>query len=360
MRRPVQLDTSKPLSEALTEYVDISTDGTRLPTVRELMQKYGVGQASVQTVFALLKEQGLISATVGRGTYVTKKNEISGASLPSLDSVLILSNSNINERCLRVQNTIVEGVRSIGGKVVQISYHDTEHLLEVLKTLPRFDAAVLQSHYESIPIRLFSLLKDKAGAIVVDGLSVAGVDVDRIGIDWEEAMALGLSHLTDMGHRRIALISLNSPSMPILLARRFFGRFDSWNGHNIETRTELLEELVHPSTSVEGPFGKALDALEIGSPRGPTAVMVLGVSDGSGVVSAIGKKNLTPGKDMDVVILGHTDIPSEHLNRLTIAGGKSGDGAEGMMRIIQTRLDDPAAPAQVVYIPTEIRVFETA
>lgn len=45
--------------------------GQRLPTERELSASSGLGRASVRRVLARLKERGLISQTVGSGTYVT-------------------------------------------------------------------------------------------------------------------------------------------------------------------------------------------------------------------------------------------------------------------------------------------------
>ncbi len=46
--------------------------GHRLPTERELSAASGLGRASVRRVLQRLKERGLISQTVGSGTYVTE------------------------------------------------------------------------------------------------------------------------------------------------------------------------------------------------------------------------------------------------------------------------------------------------
>lgn len=46
--------------------------GHRLPTERELSASTGLGRAGVRRVLARLKERGLISQTVGSGTYVTE------------------------------------------------------------------------------------------------------------------------------------------------------------------------------------------------------------------------------------------------------------------------------------------------
>jgi DNA-binding FadR family transcriptional regulator len=46
--------------------------GEKLPTERELSETYGIGRAAVRRILAEAKERGLITQTVGSGTYVSK------------------------------------------------------------------------------------------------------------------------------------------------------------------------------------------------------------------------------------------------------------------------------------------------
>ena len=45
--------------------------GHRIPTERELSDTYGIGRSAVRRVLSQLKEQGLITQTVGSGTYAS-------------------------------------------------------------------------------------------------------------------------------------------------------------------------------------------------------------------------------------------------------------------------------------------------
>ena len=163
----------------LRDLIDQLEDGARLPTVRDLMKRLGVSQGAVQGALSRLRHDGLVSAHVGRGTYVVKSGSSetpdrqTKVAAPSrrnaLDSLLILSNASMNERCILVQNQIIANVTAEGGKVVQMSYHDTDHLLRMLESVPDFAAAILQSHYERIPVRLLNLLQAKTRALVLDG-----------------------------------------------------------------------------------------------------------------------------------------------------------------------------------------------
>ena len=67
------LQTPEQLEARLLEQLRLQQwqAGHRLPTERELSATSGLGRASVRRVLGRLKERGLISQTVGSGTYVT-------------------------------------------------------------------------------------------------------------------------------------------------------------------------------------------------------------------------------------------------------------------------------------------------
>lgn len=47
------------------------TPGAKLPSEPELAEIYGVARVTVRTAISSLREEGLVTVTVGRGTYVT-------------------------------------------------------------------------------------------------------------------------------------------------------------------------------------------------------------------------------------------------------------------------------------------------
>ena len=327
-------------------------DGDRLPTIREIMRGRGVGQGSVQAAFQRLKEQGLISAQVGRGSYVLKPGSEASPAEGSrgkegLNSLLILSNASMSERGVLVQNRIVEDVRSRGGRVVQLSYHDSTHLMEILSSIPSFDAAILQSHYERMPLRLLALLKQKTRALVVDGHSIAGVDVDHIGIDWEEAMIAAMDHLTALGHCRIQLVSLDTMAQPLVHARRYFQRLTDWHGLPLLLSDITLSGLRHPSQPVAERLTIALDVIRV---HQPTALIFIGVNDALGIRDTMALAGIAIPDDLSVVLLGHPDVPTEHLGQFAVFGGSYTEAAERLLEVIRRRLERPEAVEEVCYL----------
>lgn len=53
--------------------------GDRLPTLKDLVATYGVSAMTVRHALAGLEREGLISATRGRGTFVTAKPDVAGS-----------------------------------------------------------------------------------------------------------------------------------------------------------------------------------------------------------------------------------------------------------------------------------------
>ena len=361
--RPSFTDT---ITQSLIEMIDEAPDGARLPTVRELMARYGVGQATVQDAFTALREKGLITSRVGRGSFVVKPGSrgvaaAAGAAVADtrdqIRSLLILANSSMNERCSLVQNHIVDIVGAEGGKVVQMSYHDTGHLLEMLKSVPTFDAIILQSHYEVIPVRLLAMLQGKTRALVVDGHTVAGVDIDRMGIDWEEALDHAVQHLTGLGHRRVALISLDSSAQPILGGRRYFARMTSRQEARVDGRTIVLEGMKHPTQSMAASLRSELSRLrEEPAATKPTALIFMGFSDSMGIREVTGSLAIDVPGDLSVVILGHPDVPTEHLGFFTMVGGGHRAGAEALLKTVRNRINDAKLPPQITYLDCVMKV----
>jgi DNA-binding LacI/PurR family transcriptional regulator len=356
--------SSESVLKHMSELIEKLDHGARLPTVRDLMKRFGVSQGAVQGALSRLRDDGLLSSQVGRGTYVVKASSgtASGVkrgrmpTLPdqaALDTLLILSNASMNERCILVQNRIVAQVTAEGGKVVQMSYHDTDQLLGLLESIPDFTAAILQSHYERIPVRLLHLLQAKTRALVLDGHTVCGVDIDRVGTDWEEALSLALDHLSTIGHHRIGLVALDTDAQPILSARRAFSRLSHWRGDALDIAAPiLLPDVRHPSQHVGDALARALSERLRQDRSFPfTALICLGISDAIGVRQSLETLGIGVPETLSVHLLGHFDVPTEHFEQFTIAGSSHREGSDALLAGLKRRLAAPDLPPQITYLP---------
>ena len=76
--RSDRIDHDSPVTVTLQVAADIQADiddgrlapKTRLPSELELAEQYGVSRVSIRRAIAVLREQGKVVTTHGRGTYV--------------------------------------------------------------------------------------------------------------------------------------------------------------------------------------------------------------------------------------------------------------------------------------------------
>ncbi len=106
------MDPSALLRETLLDKLKsgIWRAGHRIPTERALCTEYGLGRSAVRRVLGQLKDAGLITQTVGSGTYVSERI---GALLPALEPATAttgVSPAELMEARMAMEPAIVEMV----------------------------------------------------------------------------------------------------------------------------------------------------------------------------------------------------------------------------------------------------------
>lgn len=103
------MDSSAHLRDTLLDHLKSGTwrAGHRIPTERALCEQFGLGRSAVRRVLAQLKEAGLITQTVGSGTYVTEQ---AAGLLPALGgtSLATTSPAELMEARMALEPAIVE------------------------------------------------------------------------------------------------------------------------------------------------------------------------------------------------------------------------------------------------------------
>jgi len=102
------MTTPDVLREALLDGLKAGTwrAGHRIPTERELSERYGLGRSAVRRVLSQLKAQGLITQTVGSGTYVNEPRPLHAPDA-ALDD-LHTSPSELMEARIALEPAVIE------------------------------------------------------------------------------------------------------------------------------------------------------------------------------------------------------------------------------------------------------------
>jgi hypothetical protein len=360
----------KPLKELerfLEELARDAQPGDQLPTIRELMRRFGVSQGLVQRAFAALKERGLIDSQVGRGTYFVgggQRRAAAPAPAPANDaaarpaegrSVLLLRRSISIAR----GRALVEGLNrrftAAGHRVLEVSYTDAEHALTVLKALPRLDACVVQATFRTVPIELLAALRAKCAALAVDGTALVGADVEAVGTEWGEPLASAFVTLGRRGHRHIAVAMTDHPLLATQLGWR---RLD----HLRQAHPDFMFEAIALPQLPDGDYAKALverlRSLCQGG-AGPTALIAWGIEDGARFRGLLAEADLAVPAALSVVLLGRTDLANEHAGFFDTVGCAVEDQVAALHDAVLTRWAAPDAPFRIRLMPVTQREGES-
>lgn len=347
-----------------------SKPGDRLPPIRELMKRFGASQAVVQRAFGRLKAADLIKSEVGRGTFFVGRRFASSASVrnqrsdPASWDAREEGSGGLSILLLRRSVSIVRGRRLIeglhkvfvaeGARVLELSYTDPLHAQTVLKGLPRFDACVVQSTYRPLPIDLLAALRERCTVLAVDGLALAGSDVESVGTEWGEPLATAVAALRRLGHTSIAFATTQHPFLSTQLAlRRFAGLMQ-------EAEPPLAGQvLTLPLLPDEGYVEALLERLQASrtaSGKLPfTALVAWGVEDGAAFRAGLDQLGIDVPRSLSVVLLGRADIDTEHAGFFDVVGSLVADQVQALHQTIHQRLASSDAPFAVTITPVKTR-----
>ena len=350
-------DSSSALDQFVDELARDARPGDRLPPIRDLMRRFGASQMVVQRALQGLKARGSITSQVGRGTYFRGEGgpaaARAGERSPEVKSVLLLRRSISIIRGRVLMEGLQRRFTADGHRVLELSYTDPDHARTILKGLPRFDACVVQSTFKILAIELLAALREKCDVLAVDGATLAGTDVEAVGMEWGEPLAAAVALLRQRGHRRIAYATTAHPFLASQLGRR---RFE----HLQQTLAGAeLSAILVPKLPDDG-FEAALVALvktELQTSGRPpfSALVAWGIEDGAQFRRLLAEEGIGIPLPLSVVLLGRTDLANEHAGFFDTFGCRVADQIEYLHQAVTARWADPSLPYGVRLIPVASR-----
>jgi DNA-binding LacI/PurR family transcriptional regulator len=346
-------NTPTDLERFLSDLARNAEPGTRVPSIRDLMRRFRSSQAVVTRAFEGLRERGLISSEVGRGTFFQAADASlalkPGRATPSNRSVLLLRRSISVHRSRVLIQGLQRRFTDAGHRVLEVAYTDSGHAHEVLRGLPAFDACVIQSTFETITIDMLATLRAKTAVIAVDGAALAGLDVDAVGVEWGEPLNAAVELLKRRGHRCIAYATTSHPFLANQLGLK------RWAEICQQEPALAHRTLAVPVLSNDNYQEALIDLLKQeldASGRLPfTAMVCWGIEDGLRFRTALSEIGIDTPSALSVVLLGRADLVNEHANFFETFGCDVEDQIDFLYRAINARWQEPARPYALHWIP---------
>lgn len=356
------MDRSGNLRAYLFGQVRRAAAGDRLPTVRWLMREFGLSQVSVQRSLAELKARGLIAAEAGRGTFVVghpshalDEAQPTGAG-SQRRSVLILRRLASIRRSRVVLDFLQQRLTELDHQTLEVAYSDADHVRQVLQTLPRFDACVVQNSFETMPIEMLAAIRRKADTIIVDGAWLVGTDVDAVGFEWGEPVDRAVALLRGQGHRRIGFATTASPFLANELGRHHYEHLRAKaDDPGLLQPPLLLGEL--PYQGYEAALVAMLRARADQAGQLPfTGLIAWGIESGTLFRTLLDQASIRVPEDLSVVLLGRTDVEEEAGGFFAMIGCRASDQGDALLDALVKRWAQPRSPHRLRFTPVHDRV----
>ncbi|MFA5204367.1 MAG: substrate-binding domain-containing protein [Lentisphaeria bacterium] len=316
--------------------------GTRLPTVRDLMKEFAVSQATVQQAMEAIEADGLISSRVGRGTFVADP----AATQQRQKTIMVLRGDYPSRRGDDITRALQEAIGKAGHQGLVITYQDMEHAMDVLAPLKPSDGYMLQPlGAVNIPVALLHFLRSRSPAVVVSEAELDTLDVAGVYMDLLAQLSLGLRHLRDLGHRRIAFAT----GEPLVGDQRRLAALHrqtaEWLG--VADGDDLVLTCdTRPGEDALGHMRERLAGLlaERGGKPPFTAMICGSYASALGVQEAFRQQGVAVPREVSVVVADNPDIEEARRAGLTLVGVSSTERAGIMLQCLTRRWENPASP----------------
>lgn len=337
------------IRDKVTRLVERGVPGERLPRVRDLMQEFQTSQRVVQRAIAPLVAAGKIRARPGAGLVIAPA-PVDRTAYEADCLILYRASESRLARTLLIE--LGARLKRKHKQVVFQGFGDEATVLDFVKQRGRFRCCLLQANFKVVSVELLAAIKSVADALVVDGVSVTGIDADVIGTNWREALSVGYRKLHAEGHHRIGFLTSANNARQIAMARREFLLLSGWEGpaphprlHTVPRlpgsyrREELIEALPDPMHDADA----------------TSALIVWGLVDGYLLDAALHDRHLRPGADVSLLLLGSVDVPSEHVSQFDVVGNSDAEKLDVFERVVTARIEGDTSAPETHYLPIYLR-----
>lgn len=221
-KNAIQSDSSTPIRSQLKELLlqEIREGrfrpGRRIPSEREIAERYGISRGSVRESISELLNSGLLFRTVGRGTFVSP-----GASSTTPDrratdpqNIAFIISENIFHFVQTGYNKILGGVQEVStAQGWRLLFHtlgddaSNPTLRSLRNTANRsLDGCVVVG---GVRRHVLDLLHEQRIPTVLVDLLISDEEAASVTIDYAQGARLAMRHLHGLGHRDIGYIGFS-------------------------------------------------------------------------------------------------------------------------------------------------------
>jgi GntR family transcriptional regulator, arabinose operon transcriptional repressor len=323
------------------------TEGGRIPSERDLAERYRISRASVRETITELINAGILFRTVGKGTYMATPSASAKVAVHTRNVGFLIS-EDIFHFVQTGYNRILRGVEdACRGNEDRLVFHsvgdsarvpmDGSLKLSGCVVVGGLRRSALDRLKESgIPFVLVDLLlKDEAA------------DMTSIGIDYAGGTRMAIEHLFRLGHRHIGFIGLSG-------SEKYNAYWQSLEEFGLPYNPRQVEFL--PAIDLEPGMLAGFHATQkmIARSKLPTALLVTNDYVARGVMEALMVAGIEVPEQISVV--GYDDLGLKTNPPMTTIRVDLDQVGRLAMDALYRRMEGTAAQAEQIVVPVTLVV----
>lgn len=214
----------------------------------------------------------------------------------------------------------------------------------------RVDGLILLTEFKSLPDQIMDQFRNSSRPIVE--ISSTPSEFDYVNDGYAKGTKALMSHLFDLGHRRIGFIH------GVKLAALGLDRLHAYRQSLEDAGIAVDENLIYQcGPSMEDGYQATRDLLT--QPKRPTALVV--INDLLGIAAIRAAADLGLRVPDDVSIASFDDIPftSFTVPRLTTVAGSPKENGHNAVRLLLKRLKQPGRPREIIVANCQLQIRES-
>jgi LacI family transcriptional regulator len=319
------------LRKALEDLIaDRFEDQQRFYSETQLLANLNVSQGTVRRALADLATRGTLEKRQARCTIVRKQSASGG-----LKNLAVFLPDYTSEHVAKILTELNAECMNRDIRMQPIYTHRGERLLKAYGLVsfgPKEGGVVLLENSRRATVELASALGDAGYRCVVVSTMVKGADYRFVGGRNDAMMNIGLQHLADLGHKRIAVL-VNEPEEKGNVRERV-AAFEAWGAERPGFELIVARSGVH---LWDDPKEGAAKAMEIAMQSDPKPTAIFAISDVGAIraISWLQQHGLRVPQDISVIGLGNSDFTTMFHPTLTTLTSRPNEHTEGIFRLLE-------------------------
>ena len=340
---PLHAQLRKALEQLIIEHFD---DQSRFYSESQLISNLRVSQGTVRRALADLASRGMLEKRQARCTLVCKQSPS-----VSMRNLAVFLPDYTSQSVAKLLSHFNAECQNRGIRMQPIYTHRGERLIKAYNNLnfsPQEGGVVLLGNSPRATVELEAALGEKGYDCVVVGTVIKGSTGKFVGGSSDSIMKLGLRHLVDLGHRRIALM-VNEPAELESIQERIRA-FQAWVSASEQTLTTRVINAGAQLWDDAYEFAKKAmeEVMKSGEP--PTAIFAVSDVGALGVIHWLQQRGYRVPLDISVMGIGGIKLGTMVHPTLTTIEAPAEEFTKGIFRL----LTDPENSVRKLLLPPRL------